>query len=336
MLHLALPRKALTVALTAGLAVSLAACSSSGDDSGSGGGGGGDSLSVQLNIYSRGLPLFQETAAAAQAVADREGVDLEVTYGETDPQLQYQQVENALSQAPDGVVIVPVDPVALIPVIQQGSDNGIAMMTSINDIDEDGRQYTFAHVGKDYTEVGRQKAQYLVDQLGGQGTVAMIHGIRGLLFTELQGKGAMEVFAKNPGITVIDGPYTGEFSSDAGLSAAENVLTANPDVDALYFDNDDIALGGILAAQQRNIPMDQILIIGTDGGEPARLAVDAGDLDMTISMCGAATGTKAMETMIAYLRDGTEPADHTVDIAGEVITKDTYADVEKKIAAGEC
>jgi ABC-type sugar transport system substrate-binding protein len=53
-------------------------------------------------------------------------------------------------------------------------------------------------------------------------------------------------------------------------------------------------------------------------------------------MCGAATGTKAMETMIAYLRDGTEPADHTVDIAGEVITKDTYADVEKKIAAGEC
>jgi ABC-type sugar transport system substrate-binding protein len=334
MLHRARPRQAMTAVLAAGLTLTLAACS----DSGGGGTGGGsqDDLTIELNIYSRSLPYFQDVVAGAQAQADEEGVTLHVTYGETDPQLQYQQIENALTQSPDGVIVVPVDPAALIPVIQQGVDNGTSVLTTVNNIDEDGRQYTVAHVGKDYLQVGRDKAQYIVDQLGGQGTVAMIHGIRGLLFTELQGQGAMEVFRENPGITVIDGPYTGEFSSDAGLAAAENVLTANANLDALYFDNDDIALGGVLAVQQRGISLDDLLIIGTDGGKPARDAVNAGELDMTITLCGVSTGARAVEVLVAQLRDGTEPDGHEVDVESQMITKDTYAEVEDLIASGKC
>jgi ABC-type sugar transport system substrate-binding protein len=325
MLHRARSRPAVTAVLAAGLALSLSAC---GGDAGGGGGGGEDDLAIELNIYSRSLPYFQDVVAGAQRQAEKDGVKLTVSYGETDPQLQYQQIENALIQAPDGVIVVPVDPAALIPVLQQAVNNGISVVTAVNDIAEEGHEYPVAHVGKDYFEVGREKAQYLVDELGGQGTVAMIHGIRGLPFTELQGQGAMEVFAENPGITVIDGPCTGEFSSDAGLGAAENVLTANPDVDALYFDNDEIALGGVLAAQQRGIALDDILIIGTDGGEPARQAVDAGELYMTVTLCGVSTGACAVEVLVAHLRDNTRPDDRVVDVSSQMITQDTYAEVE--------
>jgi ABC-type sugar transport system substrate-binding protein len=334
MLHRARPRQVVTAVLAAGLGLSVAACG--GGDGAAAGGGGEDDLTIELNIYSRSLPYFQDVVSGAQRQAEEEGATLNVTYGETDPQLQYQQIENALTQAPDGVVVVPVDPVALIPVLQQATDNGISVVTAVNDIAEEAHEYPVAHVGKDYFEVGREKAQYLVDQLGGQGTVAMIHGIRGLLFTELQGQGAMEVFAENPGITVIDGPYTGEFSSDAGLGVAENVLTANPDVDALYFDNDDIALGGVLAAQQRGIPLEDILIIGTDGGEPARQAVNSGELDMTITLCGVSTGARAVEVLVAQLRDDTRPDGRVVDVTSQIITQDTYAEVEDLIASGEC
>ncbi|NEK56989.1 sugar ABC transporter substrate-binding protein [Geodermatophilus sabuli] len=325
-------------ALTAaGLVLSLAACSGGSDEAAAAGGGGGDDdLTVEMNLYSRSLPYFQDFVAGAQERADAEGVTLNVTYGETDPQLQYDQVQNALTQSPDGVIVVPVDPAALIPVFQQASDGGIPVLTAINDIEEDGWASVVGHVGKEYTEVGREKAQYLVDTLGGQGTVAIIHGIRGLLFSELQAEGAREVFAENPGITVIEGPYTGEFSSDAGLAAAENVLTANPDVDALYFDNDDIALGGVLAAQQRGIAMEDIVIIGTDGGEPARQAVAAGELDMTITLCGFLNGKQAMDTLVTFIRDGEEPSGRTVDVTSQMVTPDTYEDVEALIASGDC
>ncbi|MBB3085301.1 sugar ABC transporter substrate-binding protein [Geodermatophilus sabuli] len=328
-------RTAAALAAT-GLVLSVAACSGGDEEASASGGGGEDQLTVEMNLYSRSLPYFQDFVAGAQERAEAEGVTLNVTYGETDPQLQYDQVQNALTQSPDGVIVVPVDPAALIPVFQQASDGGVPVLTAINDIEEDGWPSVVGHVGKEYTDVGREKAQYLVDTLGGQGTVAMIHGIRGLLFSELQAQGAMEVFAENPGITVIDGPYTGEFSSDAGLAAAENVLTANPDVDALYFDNDDIALGGVLAAQQRGIAMEDIVIIGTDGGEPARQAVAAGELDMTITLCGFLNGKQAMDTLVSFVRDGDEPAERTVEVTSQMVTRDSYEDVEALIASGDC
>lgn len=163
-----------------------------------------------------------------------------------------------------------------------------------------------------------------------------IHGIRGLTFSELQAQGAMEVFKAAPGITVIDGPYAGQFSSDAGLRATENVLTATPAIDALYFDNDDIALGGILAVQQRGRPMDSIVIIGTDGGEPALNAIAAGTLDMTISLCGYASGRVAAAKLIDNLRNGTKPNDRFVPVEALMITKSNLADARAKISTGKC
>ncbi|CAN5860556.1 hypothetical protein BH10ACT9_BH10ACT9_08150 [soil metagenome] len=325
--------------LVATLAVSLTACS---QDAGTGGGAtetvaADQDLKIAMNVYSRTLPYFQDMIRGAQDVAGEDGkATVDVTYGETDPQLQYDQLENALSTSPNGMLIVPVNPSALLPVIQQAATSGVPVVTLANDIDEAGHESQLAHAGQEYVDIGRQKAQFLVDALGGKGTVGYIHGIRGLTFSELQAQGAMEVFKENPGITVIDGPYAGEFSSDAGLTATENVLTPNPDINALYFDNDDIALGGILAVQQRGRPMDDIIIIGTDGGEPALEAVGAGTLDMTISLCGYATGRAGASALIDNLRDGAEPEDRFVEVDALTITPDTLDDARAKMAAGEC
>jgi ABC-type sugar transport system substrate-binding protein len=331
--------KATSVLAAAALAVGLSACS---QDTGAGGGAtetvsADQPLKIAMNVYSRTLPYFQDMIRGAQDVAKEDGhATIDVTYGETDPQLQYDQLENALSTNPNGMLIVPVDPAALLPVIQQAATSGVPVVTLANDIDEAGHEFQLGHAGEEYVEVGRRKAQYLVDTLGGTGTVGYIHGIRGLTFSELQAQGAMEVFKANPGITVIDGPYAGEFSSDAGLTATENVLTANPDVDALYYDNDDIALGGILAVQQRGRSMDDIVIIGTDGGDPALDAINAGTLDMTVSLCGYATGRAAATTLIDNVREGTKPEDRLVKVDGLLITSDTLDDARAKMASGEC
>ncbi len=220
--------------------------------------------------------------------------------------------------------------------IQQAASNGVPVVTMANDIEESGHDSQLAHVGQEYVDLGKQKAQYLVDALGGQGTVGYVHGIRGLTFSELQSQGAKEVFAANPGITVIDGPYAGQFSSDAGLTATENVLTSNPDVDALYFDNDDIALGGIMAVQQRNRPMDSIYIVGTDGGAPAIDAIAAKSMDMTISLCGYATGRAGAEALIGYLRENKKPENRFVPVEALTITTENLADSQAKIKNGQC
>jgi ABC-type sugar transport system substrate-binding protein len=201
---------------------------------------------------------------------------------------------------------------------------------------EEGQPYQLTFVGTEYEAVGKQKAQFIVDALGGRGKVAVIHGIRGLHFTEGQwADGAVPVFEANPGITLIDGGYTGQFTTDAGLAATENLLTANPDLNAIYFDNDDLALGGVLALQQRGISLDDIVVIGTDGGSPAREAVAAGELDMTISICGYATGVRAVEVLTSFLRDGVTPPAH-VQTDTLTVTPDTAAEAEQVVQRGEC
>jgi ABC-type sugar transport system substrate-binding protein len=314
--------------------LAVSACGSTGAK-GAGDGTGKRRLIV-VNMYSRALPYFQQIAAGAEEEGKKFGWNVEVTWGKTDPQLQFNQLQNAVTKQPDGGIVAPVDQEALIPAFQQAKTAGTKLVTVADDIAAKGQQNELAFVGVEYPELGKKKAQWIVDKLGGKGTVAVIHGIRGLHFSEAQFEGAKSVFDANPGIKLINGPYAGEFSADAGLKAAENVLAANPNVDALYFDNDDIALGGILAAKARNIPMNKIIIIGTDGGKPARDAVKAGDLDFTISLCGYATGVRAMDVLKDKLDSNKNPDQHVVPVPVLDFTPQTVDENNKQVDEKKC
>src|SRR5918995_1478868 len=110
------------------LAGGLAACGDDDDD-----GGGGDSSSeaksIYLNAYAQEIPYFRDWQAGATAKAEELGWDVTGEYGNTTPEQQVQQVENALVQQPDAMVITPIDEESLVPALQQASDQDIAVIT---------------------------------------------------------------------------------------------------------------------------------------------------------------------------------------------------------------
>ena len=107
------------------------------------------------------------------------------------PEQQVQQVENALVQQPDAIIVTPIDEESLVPVLQQAADQDVAVITLGATVSDP--EVITSFVARDNLHIGRQKAQYVVDQLGGKGKVGIIHGIRGLTFTEEQAKGYEEV-----------------------------------------------------------------------------------------------------------------------------------------------
>jgi ABC-type sugar transport system substrate-binding protein len=331
------------ICVVAALALGVAACGSSSSTTSSSGGGastasGGASTTsgasakkrtIAINMYTREIPYFQDIVAGADARAKQLGWTVDTSFGQFDPQLQFTQVQNAIIKHPDGIILAPIDKEAPIPVVKQAKAQNIDVVTVADDLSPKGQADELAYVGVQYVALGAQKAKWIADQLHGKGKVAIIHGIRGLDFTEAQGKGAAAEFKKYPGITLINGPYAGALTADKGLQAAQNVLTKNPDVNALYFDNDDIALGGIQAAKQRGLDMKKLIIIGTDGGAPALAAVKAGDLDYTISLCGYATGLKAIDVLNDKLNNNKTPAKY-VPITTQVFTPST---IDAKLAS---
>ena len=262
---------------------------------------------LAVNMYSREIPYFQEITKGIQEEVTKAGWTVDFTYGNVDPQQQIDQVTNAITKKPDGLIVVPVDENAIVPAITQAKAAGIPVMTMGDNIAESAAAEQVGFLGVNYEDLGKEKAEYIVKQLGGKGKVGVIHGIRGLNFTEAQIKGAAPVWEANPGVTVVDGPFTGGFTSDKGLSATENLLSRAADLNAIMFDNDDIALGGIKALQGRGIDLKDVLLVGTDGGPAALAAVKAGQLDMTVSLCGFKQGKDVVGLYEKLLNDGQAP-----------------------------
>jgi ABC-type sugar transport system substrate-binding protein len=311
----------------------IAGCGS--DDGGGGGSSGKDKGTIAFNLAGRQIPYYRDLAAGMKAEAEKQGWTLKETFGDQRVPTQLQQIENLITTRPDALVIGPIDQEALIPAYQKAYQQKIPIATVSDNIGDEGVQFQLAYVGHLYEKLGEQKAQWIVDALGGNGKVGIIHAIRGGNFTEEQNKGAQRVFAENPDIEVIDGPYVGDFTADVGLSGTENLLAREPDLDAIFYDNDDIALGGIEAVQARGIKPDDIIIAGTDGGAPALEAVKKGDLDVTFSLCGYAQGAEAIRTLIDYVKDGTKPpAD--VETPQVVFTTDNIDEKLASLTREEC
>ncbi len=301
-----LPLAIVAIAVVA-LAGGLAACGSSNDSSSSSNGSSSSTAGkkVYLNAYAGVIQYFRDWEAGATARGDQLSWDVTGEFGNVTPEQQVQQIQSELVKQPDAMIITPIDEESLNPVLQQAKDQGVKIImvgaTSSNP------DLVTSFVARDNYQIGVDKAQYMIDALHGHGTVGIVHGIRGLTFSEDMARAYRATLAKAPGIKVVDGPFTGGFSADLGLNATANLLSANPDMNGIIYDNDDLALGGVQAVKNAGIPLDKFEIIGTDGGTPALHAVANGDIDMTVALCGYREGISAANTLNTFFENGSGP-----------------------------
>ena len=111
----------------------------------------------------------------------------------------------------------------------------------------------------------------------------------------------------------------------------EQALQANPDVNAIVAANDDMAFGAAEAAVGAGL---DIPIIGFDALPEALQAIQEGTLTATIEQWPGKQTAGAMEILVDYLQDGTEPAEHDNYIEPALITVDNLGEAERAEEAG--
>jgi ABC-type sugar transport system substrate-binding protein len=124
---------------------------------------------------------------------------------------------------------------------------------------------------------------------------------------------------------------TAEFKRDVGLTVTEQALQANPDVDAIVAANDDMAFGAAEAVSGAGL---DIPIIGFDALPEALQAVQDGTLAATVEQFPGGQTGGAMDILVNFLRDGTEPAEHDNFIEPALITADNLGEAERVEEAG--
>lgn len=162
---------------------------------------------------------------------------------------------------------------------------------------------TVTNVGYDNRwQSGYLAGTYIAEKLGGQGNILQIWGPSGSDWTRGRRIGFDKALAENPGIKVV-GEADGGYVRDKGFTAAQDLLTKNRDVDAVYGENEEMALGASQAIDEAGLKhwdgKTGILTIGADGLISGYEAIRAGKLTATVDIGGVDQGQNLIEAIFA-------------------------------------
>jgi ribose transport system substrate-binding protein len=213
----------------------------------------------------------------AQAAADQHpDVEFELLQA-ADADSQAQQIEQAIAEKPDALVVLPQDGAALTPVAQKAERAGIRVV-NVDRLFTAPDAATATVLGDNY-QIGVLAANYIADELNCDGNVVEIQGLAGISVTTDRSKGfadTLKTKCPNGGINVV-ATQPGDFNPDQGLKVMENILQAESDIDAVYTHDDDMAQGVVQAIRNAGRE-DEMFLTGVGGSQDAMAQIKEGGL----------------------------------------------------------
>jgi ribose transport system substrate-binding protein len=255
--------------------------------------------------------------AGAVAAGEKFGVEIEWNgpAAETDFARQIQIVDSAIARRFDGIVLAASDRKALVQVVDRAMSLNIP--TTIFDSGLDSENYT-SFVATGNVEAGRMAGRELGRLVGGKGKVAMIQHVPGSVSTQDRETGFEEVIAKDfPAIQVVQKLY-GMSDRAKSMAAAENILTAHPDLDGIFASTEPSASGSILALNARGRG-GKVKLVGFDVNETMVEAMQAATLDAMVLQDPFKIGFEAVKTVVDKINGQTPPK--RMDLPAVVVTK---------------
>ncbi|MCI0388848.1 MAG: substrate-binding domain-containing protein [Acidobacteria bacterium] len=257
-----------------------------------------------------------------KAGADAAGNDLNVQINwkgaaqETDISGQINIVEDAINRRVDGIVLAPSHGDSLVPMVERAQRQGIPVTIFDSGI---STQNYLSYVSTDNREGGVVAAKRLGERLGGKGRVAILGVKRGSVSTDEREQGFESTIKEQfPAIQIVQFLY-GEANAAKSLSAAEDILTAHPDLNGLFASNESSTVGAVRAIRQRNLA-GKVVLVGFDATPDLVNNVKEGAIDSLVLQNPYKMGYEGVKTVVDKL-NGKDPQKR-VDTGVKLLTKE--------------
>jgi fructose transport system substrate-binding protein len=309
--------------LAAAAALAFTGCAASG--SGGATDGGDETVSVSLITKTSTNPFFVAMQEGAEAAADDLGVELTFAAGKEDgdEDTQIQAIENAISKGDAGILITPNGP-AVEDALVKARDAGLYVIAlDTPPTDPESVDITFA---TDNFLAGQEIGKWTASKLGGEkATIALID-----LFDDkvvsvdynrdqgfLDGMGIDLADPEVNGDEAATGTYSGgdyeivgnEVSGgaeDGGRTAAETLLSKNPDINVVYTINEPTAYGAYEAFKAAGTT-DGLIVVSVDGGCAGIDAVTEGIIGATSQQYPVKMAELGVQAIFDYIESGETP-----------------------------
>jgi simple sugar transport system substrate-binding protein len=297
------------------LPVTLTACNSGGE-------GTSDSPTVlKVGLITKFPVDFYDTMVDAVKKYDADHPDVEVVYGQgksgSDDEGQIAIIENMIVQGVKAIAVTPTS-----PNVKSALDKAVAAGIKIVLVDNDipGWSGKSSLVATDNLAGGKLAGQWLADKIPAGSTIGILQGRLGNPSLDDRVKGFKETLGTKA--TVVAEPAT-DCDQTKGLNAAQDLLTAHPDVAAIYGACGPPIIGALQAIKAAGKQPGEIVVVGFDASPDELAAIKAGDEAASIAQFPAKMGSLGIETAVAAARG--ETVKPLIDTGTEVVTKDNVA-----------
>jgi ribose transport system substrate-binding protein len=190
-----------------------------------------------------------------------------------------------LAQGAQFLIIAPLNSDGLDPALAAAKAKKVPVLTIDRKLNAPSAACTdyLAFLGSNFVEQGQRAATAMIKATGGKGKVAILLGSSGNNVTTDRTKGFKDEIAKSaPGLKVV-AEQTGEFTREKGQSVMEQLIQSTPDISAVYAENDEMALGALVALRGAGKkPGTDVKVVSVDGTKNAVTQVVAGTMNAVI------------------------------------------------------
>lgn len=250
---------------------------------------------MALVVSTLNNPFFVTLKDGAESKAKELGFDLIVLDSQNDPAKELANVEDVLNQDIEVLLINPTDSDAVRSSVRAANRADVPVITL--DRAASGGEVV-SHIASDNVAGGKMAGEVIVEALGGKGKVVELQGVPGTSAARDRGQGFHEAVDAAEGIEVV-ASQPANFDRTQGLNVMENILQAQPEIDAVFAHNDEMALGAIKAIEASGR---DIIVVGFDGTADGVAAVEDGSMLATIAQQAGKIGEMGVETADKIIR----------------------------------
>ncbi len=274
-------------------------------------------IGVSMAYFDDNFLTSVRNAMAKEAKA--EGVQIQFEDAQGDIGKQLSQIQNFAAQHVDAIIVNTVDTSAT-PKMTKLAVAAKIHLVYVNRMPEDKTlPHNVVFVGSDEHVSGQLQGDEIARRLNGKGRVVIIQGELSNNSTLLRTAGVEKAAAAHPDMKVTQ-KQVANWQRSAAIDLVNNWIVSGEKIDAIASNNDEMAIGAIIALQQAHIDPKTIVIAGVDGTADGLQEVEKGNLSFTVYQDSKGQGKGAVDSAIKLAKG--EPVDSFVWVPFQLVTKD--------------
>lgn len=265
-----------------------------------------EDCSVGVSMYTLGAPYFAAQEVAAREAAEAAGCTVRTADGQNDMVKQIGDVEDMVASGVNVLIINPRDPQGLIPAVNAATAAGVHVVSMDSMLDPSGDYIT--NVSASNGDNGQLVGEWLATETNGEPLkIALLSGSQGNVVGQARRMGVLSGLIDaqltnfgNANVEIV-GQGWGNWSTEGGLSAMEDLLTAHPDINVVLGENDSMVIGAREALRAANRLEGVLLVAAADGQKEAYEMIKNGEYGATGLNDPAAVAELAVEVGLKAL-----------------------------------